>query len=110
MHPVLRAALNDASIPVNPAAWVKLGKIRRTRPLLWTEARTDRWRKTGEVPASVMVWSREQAGRFLDHSEGDRLSALWRVALYARAATRWSSYRRARHRCVHHRPVRDGAR
>lgn len=40
MHAVLRAALNDAAIPANPAAAVKLGKVHRARPLLWTAART----------------------------------------------------------------------
>jgi integrase len=83
IHAVLRAALNDASIPHNPAARAKLGKVRRTRPLLWTQARTRHWELTGEVPSAVMVWSREQAGQFLDHVETDRLAALWRVvALY----------------------------
>ena len=56
VHAVLRAALNDASIPSNPAARVSPGKVRRVRPLLWTEPRVQRWMKTGEIPAKVMVW------------------------------------------------------
>jgi len=82
MHAVLRTALNDAAIPVNPAARVKLGKVRRTRPLLWTAARVERWQQTGEVPAKVMVWTRKQCGAFLDAVEGQRLYSLFHVAAY----------------------------
>ena len=83
MHAVLRAALNDAeTLPVNPAAAVKFGKIRKVRPLLWTAARTERWAETGEVPAKVMVWSPEQCGAFLDAVEALRLYALFHLAAY----------------------------
>jgi hypothetical protein len=57
VHAVALSALSDAvphTLPVNPAAAVKLGGrrgARKIRPLLWTEPRVDRWRETGEVPA-----------------------------------------------------------
>jgi integrase len=82
IHAVLRTALNDASIPVNPAARVSPGKVRKVRPLLWTQPRVDRWRKMGERPAAVMVWTRDQAGAFLDAVEQDRLYALWHLAAF----------------------------
>jgi integrase len=82
VHAVLRAALNDAGLPVNPAAQVRFGKQRKSRPLLWTEARVERWAETGEVPAKVMVWTAAQCGQFLDSVEGQRLYALFHVAAY----------------------------
>jgi integrase len=83
MHAVLRAALNDAeTLPVNPAAAVKLGKVRKVKPLLWTDARTERWQETGEVPAKVMVWTPAQCGQFLDSIEDLRLYSLFHVAAY----------------------------
>jgi integrase len=82
VHAVLRAALNDASIPVNPAARLKLGKARKRRPLLWTEPRVAAWRETGKVPAPVMVWNAAQCGAFLDGTEGERLYALYHLAAY----------------------------
>lgn len=66
----------------NPAANVKAGSARRRKPRLWTAARVERWRETGEIPAPVMVWSREQCGAFLDSIEGERLSALFELAAY----------------------------
>jgi integrase len=79
----MRAALNDAeTLPVNPAAAVKFGKVRKIKPLLWTDARTERWQETGEVPAKVMVWTSVQCGQFLDSIEALRLYALYHVAAY----------------------------
>jgi len=83
MHAVLRAALNDAeTLPVNPAAAVKFGKIRKIKPLLWTDARTERRAETGEVPAKVMVWTPAQCGQFLDAIEALRLYAPYHLAAY----------------------------
>lgn len=69
-------------LAVNPAASVKVGKARKARPLLWTAPRAERWRETGQVPARVMVWSREQCGAFLDGIEAERLYSLFHVAAY----------------------------
>jgi integrase len=70
------------TLPFNPAANVKAGKGRRRKPLLWTAARVGRWRETGEIPAPVMVWSREHCGAFLDSIDGERLYALFEFAAY----------------------------
>ena len=69
---------------VNPAAGLgrKLGRGRKARPLLWTPPRIARWRETGQVPAAVMVWGREECGAFLDGIESDRLYALYHLAAY----------------------------
>jgi integrase len=88
LHAVLRAALNDASIPSNPAAAVKMGKVHKARPLLWTAARTERWRQTGEIPSRrdggriVMTWTPEQCGQFLDSIEQERLYPLFHLGAY----------------------------
>ncbi|MGH3395908.1 MAG: tyrosine-type recombinase/integrase [Streptosporangiaceae bacterium] len=75
IHAVAHSALADAvpqTLPVNPAAAVRLGGkrgARKSRPLLWTGPRVERWRETGEVPAPVMVWTAAQCGAFLDSLE-----------------------------------------
>src|SRR5215831_1124892 len=75
-------ALNDCkSLPVNPAAGIG-GKVRRVKPLVWTESRVAQWRKDGRRPASVMVWAADQCGQFLDAIEADRLYALFHLACY----------------------------
>lgn len=95
IHAVALSALSGAvpqTLAHNPAASVKLaGRCgRKVRPLLWTEARVERWRQTGEIPAPVMVWTAVQCGAFLDSLEAsedpprptERLYALFHVAAY----------------------------
>ena len=82
---VASSALSDLvpdTLPTNPAARVKARKARRRKPLLWTAARVENWRKTGRVPASVMVWGRDHCGAFLDSIEHERLYALYHLAAY----------------------------
>lgn len=79
VHAVLTGALNDAVktskiLTSNPSDGVwrtKAGKRNkgRTKPLLWTAERVERWEKTGAVPAKVMVWTSAQCGAFLDFAE-----------------------------------------
>jgi integrase len=69
-------------LPTNPAAGVKAGKSRRRKPLLWTEARIERWRETGEIPDRVMVWDEDHCGAFLDAILNERLYAIFHVAAY----------------------------
>ncbi|MFD2683817.1 tyrosine-type recombinase/integrase [Streptomyces phyllanthi] len=82
----LRAALNSAMaqqlIIFNPAAHVELDSARRPRALVWTPERVERWRKTGQRPSPVMVWTPEMTGQFLDHVATDRLYAMWHLLAY----------------------------
>lgn len=70
----LRKALNDAIrthrlIEFNPAAYVELPSVQAPRARVWTSAAVQQWKETGLRPSSVMVWTPEQAGAFLDHVE-----------------------------------------
>lgn len=77
----LVAALNDCkSLSDNPAAGIGW-KVRRAKPLVWTDARVAEWRRTGKRPAVVMVWRRDQAEQFLRAIEDDRLRALFHLAV-----------------------------
>ncbi|WIX82876.1 site-specific integrase [Amycolatopsis carbonis] len=80
---VLRAALNGAIrrglIVHNPARWVELPSARRPRAMVWTEARVEQWRRTGERPP-VAVWTAEQTAMFLEHVCDHQLYALFHVA------------------------------
>ncbi|MGW0865779.1 site-specific integrase [Streptomyces sp. NPDC002611] len=75
----LRMALNKAIagqlITFNAAAHVELAPAARPKGLLWTDERVERWRKTGEKPGPVMVWTPAQLGQFLDEAESHRLYA-----------------------------------
>ena len=86
MHAVLNKALNDAvkagKLTRNPAAVISFGRTRKVKPLLWTAERVERWRQTGVVPASVMVWTQHQTGAFLDAVEDDLLYPLFHLAAY----------------------------
>ena len=82
----LRSALSDAVdqqlIDVNPAKLVKLPSGKRPKPLMWTDARVEAWRKTGERPGSVMVWTAPQTQAFLARAARHRLFALYLVITY----------------------------
>ncbi|EHR53572.1 site-specific recombinase XerD [Saccharomonospora marina XMU15] len=82
----LRAALNAAiraqKITFNPASYVELPSGRRPKALLWTPDRVERWRRTGQKPSRVMVWTPEQIGRFLDQAEGHPYYALFHLIAY----------------------------
>lgn len=82
----LRAALNAAIaqqlITFNPAAHVELEAGKRPKALVWTEERILHWKRTGERPSPVMVWTPEHTGRFLDHIAEDRLYALFHLVAF----------------------------
>jgi integrase len=82
----LRAALNAAIaqqlITFNPAAHVPMEAGKRPKALVWTEERILHWKRTGEKPSSVMVWTPEHTGLFLDHVAQDRLYALWHLIAF----------------------------
>lgn len=80
---VLRVALNGAIrrglILHNPARWVELPSACRPRAVVWTEARVELWRRTGERP-QVAVWTAEQTAMFLEQVRDHQLYALFHVA------------------------------
>ncbi|WP_435838083.1 site-specific integrase [Streptomyces chrestomyceticus] len=82
----LRAAHNAAIaqqlITFNPAAHVELEAGKRPKALVWTEERILHWKRTGEKPSSVMVWTPEHTGLFLDHAAEDRLYALFHLIAF----------------------------
>ncbi|MBB0242636.1 tyrosine-type recombinase/integrase [Streptomyces alkaliphilus] len=83
----LRAALNVAiaqqRMPnFNPAEHVELLPGAKPKALIWTDERIARWEATGEKPSPVMVWTPEQTGRFLDHTESHRLRVMWRLIAF----------------------------
>ncbi len=83
----LRKALNDliktGLITFNPAKYVELPPANPPKPLVWTDARVERWRETGKVPGRVMVWTPVQTGIFLDCVLGHRLYALFHLIAFA---------------------------
>jgi hypothetical protein len=76
LHAYLNAAVRRGTLGRNPASNVELEPGRAARPLVWTPARVERWRRTGRRPARSMVWIPQEAGAFLDHVADDRLYPL----------------------------------
>lgn len=73
LRAALKAAIARQLITFNPAKHVEMQSGKRPKGLLWTDERVARWRETGEKPSSVMVWTPQQLGAFLDAAEGDPL-------------------------------------
>ncbi|MDI2132562.1 tyrosine-type recombinase/integrase [Yinghuangia seranimata] len=72
----LRSALSDAAaqelVTINVAKLLKLPSPGKARPLVWTDEREAAWRKSGERPSSVMVWTARQTAMFLDRATRHR--------------------------------------
>jgi integrase len=70
----LSSALSDAVaqmlIPVNPAKLIRLSGGKRPRGLVWTQPRVTAWRKTGQKPSPVMIWTIDQSIAFLHTTHG----------------------------------------
>lgn len=49
---------------------------------MWTEERILLWKRTGEKPSPVMVWTPEHTGLSLDPVAQDRLYALWHLVAF----------------------------
>jgi integrase len=86
---VLNSALNTAVrgklLASNPAENVELPRLRgkgKSRPMVWTKPRVQRWLATGRVPGPVMVWTPRQTGAFLDFIVDERLYALYHVTAF----------------------------
>ena len=82
----LRAALNAAIRKqlrtFNPAEWVELESGKRPKAKLWTAQHVELWKRTGERPSPVMVWTPEQLGVFLDEAESSRLYAFYHLIAF----------------------------
>jgi integrase len=74
----LNVALRQGLIEDNPASLVALPPTRRPRAVVWTPARMQHWRKTGERPA-VAVWTSAQTAEFLDAIRSHRLYAAFHL-------------------------------
>ncbi|MEU8102895.1 site-specific integrase [Nonomuraea muscovyensis] len=85
IHATISSALGSAHkrkmIEHNPAPHVELPKAPRRRPVVWTAACVEAWRKTGRRPAPVMVWTPQICGDFLDflEEEKERLYPLYHL-------------------------------
>ncbi|PJN22394.1 tyrosine recombinase XerC [Kitasatospora sp. CB02891] len=82
----LRAALNVAIarklITHNPAEHLEMVSGKRPKALLWTPPRVEQWKKTGEKPSPVMVWTLPQLGEFLDAAEEHRLYPIYHLIAF----------------------------
>ncbi|GAA1464146.1 site-specific integrase [Nocardiopsis exhalans] len=87
VHAVISSVLTEACerglLVNNPATYTGLPPLARKPPLVWTQARVDAWRESGEKPAQVMVWTTEQCVAFLRHlaEVGERYFALYLLAM-----------------------------
>ncbi|GAA4950916.1 tyrosine-type recombinase/integrase [Streptomonospora halophila] len=84
LRSALNAALARPDIPLqhNPACHLSLPSAPRPRPRVWTRARLEQWRRTGEVPPPVMLWTPEQTAAFLRAAGDQRLYALFHLLVH----------------------------
>lgn len=97
---VLRGALNTALehryVSYNAAAHIELEPASPPKPLLWTDERVARWRHTGRIPGTIMVWTPEHTQAFLSHAVGDPLYPVFHLLAHLglrrgeAAGLRWS--------------------
>lgn len=66
----------------NWAQLVELPLVTRPKPLVWTPERIEHWKRTGEKPGPVMVWTPELTGQFLDFVKDDWLYELWHSFIF----------------------------
>lgn len=82
----LRSALSSAAkeslVAVNVAKLAELPVARKPKAKLWTALRIQEWKRTGEVPGPVMVWTAEHTKVFLKRAAGHRYYALYTLISY----------------------------
>lgn len=66
----------------NWAQLVELPPVTRPKPLVWTPERIEHWKRTGEKPGPVMVWTPVLTGQFLDFVKDDWLYELWHSFIF----------------------------
>jgi integrase len=82
LRTALNAAIAQQLITFNPARHVELAGGKRPKAKLWTDRAVAHWRRTGQKPSPVMVWTPAQLGTFLDAAEDHRLYALFHVVAF----------------------------
>ena len=75
----LAGAVEQLLIPVIPAKLFRLKGGGRPKGLVWTNARVAAWRKTGDKPSPVMIWTMDQTLSFLHATQGHRFSIAYRL-------------------------------
>ncbi|WP_329317890.1 tyrosine-type recombinase/integrase [Streptomyces sp. NBC_01262] len=73
----LNTGIKRGEYTINWTQMVELPAAKRPKPLVWTPERVEEWKRTGDKPGPVMVWTPEQTGQFLDFVSDDRLYPLW---------------------------------
>lgn len=82
LRTALNAAIRRQLITFNPASWVELDSGKRPKAVLWADQHVEHWRKTGEKPSPVMVWTPTQIGAFLDAAEDSRIYAFFHLIAF----------------------------
>ncbi|EST24207.1 tyrosine-type recombinase/integrase [Streptomyces roseochromogenus] len=74
----------ESAFAKNWAQLVELPPVTRPKPLVWTPERIEHWKRTGEKPGPVMVWTPQLTGEFLDFVKDDWLYELWHSFIFLR--------------------------
>ncbi|WP_194924228.1 site-specific integrase [Catenulispora pinisilvae] len=84
MSSALSAAQARQLITINVAALADLSSGQAPKALVWTDARVERCRATGERQSPVMVWPPEQTRVFLDRASRHELAAVFWLLAFTR--------------------------
>jgi integrase len=72
----------ESAFAKNWAQFVELPSVTRPKPLVWTSERIEHWKRTGEKPGPVIVWTPQLTGEFLDFVTEDWLYELWHTFIF----------------------------
>lgn len=82
LRSALSAAVKQELVAKNYASLATWPKAVPAKAKIWTPQNVARWKRTGEKPSPVMVWTTEQTARFLDFTMDDRLFPLWHLIIF----------------------------
>jgi len=78
LSPALNCALRAQLLTDNPCRHINLPPAQRSRPVVWTAAMVQHWRRTGQHPV-LGVWTAEMTAQFLEHIRDHQDYALFHV-------------------------------
>ncbi|MEY9860048.1 integrase [Catenulispora sp. GAS73] len=82
VHAALGAVRAQQLVTINVAALAELESGPSPKALVWTPERVARWRVTGEVPSTVMVWTAQQTKTFLERAAGHSYFTLFHLVAF----------------------------
>jgi integrase len=82
LRSALSAACSEQLLTLNVAKLATLPSGKRPKAKVWTPNRVAEWRRTGDKPSAVMVWTAEQTAAFLNRAVGHEHGVLFHLIAF----------------------------